>query len=235
MKKKIQDALEQAYAVKLGLTDKKVYARVAALGETYVAKEEDIPAFVEKAEDLLKGFQGAEDQGRTLATANARIAELEAKLKEIEGKDASSSDKDPETQRKEDEAKLAKAIADAVAAAVNPIKESFETYKAEHSAKEAVTLAKSTFYENKWTTRFKEEADDAWERVAELNEAKGGNMTADDLAAKAKEYFDKAVQRKGVDSTKPFEEGDDHNENTPDFSSLANRYESEGKIPAKEQ
>ena len=76
MKKKIQDALELAYKDKLGLTDKKAYARVAALGETYVAKEEDIPAFVEKAEDLLKGLQGTADQGRTLETANAKIAEL---------------------------------------------------------------------------------------------------------------------------------------------------------------
>ena len=94
MKKKIQDALEQAYAVKLGLTDKKVYARVAALGETYVAKEEDIPAFVEKAEDIIKGFQGVDDQGRTLATANAKIAELEGKLKKLEKTELDDDDDD---------------------------------------------------------------------------------------------------------------------------------------------
>ena len=232
MKKKIQDALEQAYAVKLGLTDKKVYARVAALGETYVANEEDIPAFVEKAEDLLKGFQGVDDQGRTLATANAKIAELEEKLKKLEqpgsGNGEGGSDKkDPQ------QPDLAKTIADAVAAAVNPIKDAFESYKTQVSAKEAKVAAKRTFYENKWTGKYKDEADDAWDRATELDEAKGGNMSADDLKAKATEYFNKLVQRKGDDATKPFEASEQQNGNF-DFSATAKHLEDAGLIDAQD-
>ena len=177
MKKKIQDALEQAYAVKLGLTDKKVYARVAALGETYVAKEEDIPAFVEKAEDIIKGFQGVDDQGRTLATANAKIAELEEKLAKANTGKEGEKKGDGEGEQKPD---IAKIVADAVAAAVKPIQDSLDAYKTQNSAKEAQTLAKTKFYENKWTTKFKEEADDAWGIVSELNEAKGGKMTSEE-------------------------------------------------------
>lgn len=223
MKKKIQDALELAYKDKLGLTDKKAYARVAALGETYVANEEDIPAFVEKAEDLLKGFQGIDDQGRTLAAANAKIAELEAKLEAMDEKNQG----DGEEQQTPD---LAKAIADAVAAAVNPIKDAFESYKAQTSAKEAKSVAKESFYSNKWTTKFKEEADDAWDRAFELNEAKGGTMTSDELSSKATEYFNRLVQRKGTDPTKPFDAEQQKDDNF-DFSSQVKYLEGEGLIP----
>lgn len=223
MKKKIQDALELAYKDKLGLTDKKAYARVAALGETYVANEEDIPAFVEKAEDLLKGFQGIDDQGRTLAAANAKIAELEAKLEAMDEKNQEGG----EEQQTPD---LAKAIADAVAAAVNPIKDAFESYKAQTSAKEAKSVAKESFYSNKWTTKFKEEADDAWDRAFELNEAKGGTMTSDELSSKATEYFNRLVQRKGTDPTKPFDAEQQKDDNF-DFSSQVKYLEGEGLIP----
>ena len=162
----------------------------------------------------------------------AKITELQAKLKELEGK-KDPSQKTPEELKAEEEARLAKAVADAVAAAVNPLKESLETYKAENLAKETITNAKNTFFENKWTTKFKDEADDAWERISELNAASGGKMTSDELVNKAKEYFNKAVQRKGVDATKPFEEGSEHEGEKKDFSSLADRLEGEGKIPAK--
>lgn len=229
MKKKIQDALEQAYAVKLGLTDKKVYARVAALGETYVANEEDIPAFVEKAEDILKGFQGMSDQGRTLATANARIAELEEKLKKLESPDDDPDNGDKGDKDKKDDTDLAKTIAEAVAAAVKPIQESFDAYKAQTSAKEAKGLARDTFFANKWTTKYKDEAEDAWERASELNEAKGGNMTAEELSGKATEYFNKLVKRKGDDATKPFEAESDQQGNY-DFSGIAKHLESTGKL-----
>ena len=226
MKKKIQDALEQAYAVKLGLTDKKVYARVAALGETYVANEEDIPAFVEKAEDILKGFQGMSDQGRTLATANARIAELEDKLKKLESPEP---EKEKGDEGKKEEPDLAKTIAEAVAAAVKPIQESFDAYKAQTSAKEAKVLARDNFFANKWTTKYKDEAEDAWERASELNEAKGGVMTADELSGKATEYFNRFVKRKGDDATKPFEAESDQ-QGTYDFSGIAKHLESAGKL-----
>ncbi len=226
MKKKIQDALVLAYKDKVGLTDKKAYARVAALGETYVANEEDIPAFVEKAEDILKGFQGAEDKGRTLEKANTRIAELEQKLAELDKKDETEE----ETKEQPDQSAN---IAEAIAAAIAPLKEAFESYKAQNSAKEAKTVAKDAFFSNKWTTKFKEEAEDAWDRAFELNEAKGGVMTADELSGKATEYFNRLVKRKGTDATKPFE-AEDQSGTDYDFSGIVKHLEDSGKLATQE-
>jgi len=235
MKKKIQDALEQAYKDKLGLTDKKAYARVAALGETYVAKEEDIPAFVEKAEDLLKGLQGTADQGRTLETANAKIAELEEKLKKLEnpdGDDGKGKDGD-----KGGQPDLAKTIADAIAAAVAPLTEKISALENVNSTKAALDGARSKFFEGDYAKKYKDEANDAWERAVEVNELTGNKMTADQLAEKATGYFNKAVSKKGVDTSQPFKAdppaGDD--EGTTDWSAERKRLQDAGRLPKDSQ
>jgi hypothetical protein len=226
MKKKIQDALELAYKDKLGLADKKVYARVAALGETYVAKDEDIPAFVEKAEDLLKGFQATADQGRTLETANAKIAELEDKLKKFEGKEEPAKEK-------EEKPDFAKAVADAVAAAIAPLTEKITALETVNSAKEALAGARSKFFDGDYAKKYKDEADDAWDRAVEVNELTGNKMTADQLAEKATGYFNKAVSKKGVDTTKPFVADPQENDQdgTTDWSAEKKRLQEAGRLP----
>ena len=236
MKKKIQDALEQAYAVKLGLTDKKVYARVAALGETYVAKEEDIPAFVEKAEDLIKGFQGVDDQGRTLATANAKIAELEAKLKKLETPDDDKDDKD-KGGKDDDKPDIAKTIADAIAAAVKPLTEKIESLENVNSTKAALAGARETFFGGDYAKKYKDEANDAWERAVEINELTGNKMTAEQLAEKASGYFNKAVSKKGVDTSKPFVADPPQNdeEGTVDWSAEKKRLQEAGRLPKEQE
>lgn len=232
MKKKIQDALEQAYAVKLGLTDKKVYARVASLGETYVAKEEDIPAFVEKAEDLLKGFQGAEDQGRTLATANAKIAELEEKLKKFESQ-GEKNEGDGE-EKKVDWAATLKA---AIAEAVTPLTEKINALENVNSTKAALSGARESFFSGDYAKKYKDDADAAWERAVEVNELTGNKMTAEQLAEKATNYFNKAVSKKGVDTSKPFKadplEVDD--DGTLDWSAEKKRLQEAGRLPKDTQ
>ena len=232
MKKKIQDALELAYKDKLGLTDKKAYARVAALGETYVAKEEDIPAFVEKAEDLLKGFQATADQGRTLEMANAKIAELEEKLKGFENKSDDPDDKKKEQPAGEDQT-LIDRIRAAVDAAVTPLTEKITALENLNSTKAALAGARDKFFGGDYAKKYKDEADDAWERAVEINEATGNKMSADELAAKASGYFDKAVSRKGVDTSKPFQadvKGDDP-KGTMDWSAEKKRLQDAGRIP----
>lgn len=129
---------------------------------------------------------------------------------------------------------ISELIKNGVAEGIKDIKTAFETFKSQTSAKEAKTIAKDTFYANKWTTKFKEEADDAWERAFELNEAKGGNMTADELSGKATEYFNKLVQRKGADATKPFED-DGGGSGNFDFSKQAAYLEKEGLIPEEKK
>ena len=232
MKKKIQDALELAYKDKLGLTDKKVYARVAALGETYVANEEDIPAFVERAEDIIKGFQGMDDQGRTLAAANAKIAELEAKLNNPDkgGESNGDGDGDGDGEKKID---WKKTLEEAVKNAITPLQQELATLKASTSAKEALTNAKTSFFGGDYAKKYKTQADDAWERAVEMNEATGSKMTADELVAKATGYFNKSVSRLGVDTSKPFKADSDaeDKDGTLDWSAEKKRLQDEGRLP----
>lgn len=234
MKKKIQDALELAYKDKLGLTDKKAYARVAALGETYVAKEEDIPAFVEKAEDLLKGFQGAADQGRTLETANAKIAELEGKLKKFEDKGGADG-----PGKKDDEGKsdIAKLIADGIAAGLKPLQDKIEALEHAGSAKEALSTAQAKFFGGDYAKKYKDQAGDAWDRAVELNEATGSKMTSDELVEKATGYFNKSVSRLGVDTSKPFQADPpkDEEKGTLDWSAEKKRLQEAGRLPKDSQ
>lgn len=129
---------------------------------------------------------------------------------------------------------IAELIKNGVAEGIKDIKTAFETFKSQTSAKEAKTLAKAKFYENKWTTKFKDEADDAWERADELNAAKGDKMTQEELTTKATEYFNKLVQRKGADATKPFED-DGGGSGNFDFSKQAKYLESEGLIPEEKK
>lgn len=233
MKKKIQDALELAYKDKLGLTDKKAYARVAALGETYVANEEDIPAFVEKAEDLLKGLQGTADQGRTLETANAKIAELEEKLKKFENKD----DDDDSTKDEQKPGDIAKLIADGIAAGLKPLQEKIEALEHAGSAKEALSNAQAKFFAGDYAKKYKDQASDAWERAVELNEATGSKMTSDELVEKATGYFNKTVSRLGVDTSKPFQADppDTEDEGTTDWSAEKKRLQDSGRLPQDSQ
>lgn len=228
MKKKIQDALELAYKDKLGLTDKKVYARVAALGETYVASDEDIPAFVEKAEDILKGFQGVADQGRTLETANSKIAELEAKLKALENKGDDGGDPNDPTKKVDWQATLQEAIKNAVA----PLTAEIAALKSSSSAKEALASAHDTFFGGDYAKKYKEQAEDAWAYAVDMNEATGSKMTADELNTKATEFFNRSVARLGVDTSKPFPADSSVNdkEGTTDWSAERERLIAEGRI-----
>lgn len=233
MKKKIQDALELAYKDKLGLTDKKAYARVAALGETYVAKEEDIPAFVEKAEDLLKGLQGTADQGRTLETANAKIAELEAKIKELETSGDGDGDGDGGDGDGKKTPDISQIVSDAVKAAVTPLTEKIAALENAESKKNALSGAREKFFAGDYAKHYKDEADEAWERAVEINEATGGKMTAEELAEKATGYFNKAVSKKGVDTSQPFKAdttGED-DEGTTDWSTEKKRQQDKGNLP----
>ena len=67
----------------------------------------------------------------------------------------------------------------------------------------------------------------------ELNEATGNKMTAEELAAKASGYFNKAVSRLGVDTSKPFQADPPKNdeEGTIDWSAEVARKKAQGLIP----
>ena len=231
MKQKILDALKTKYK-SFGLSNEAL-DRIASALEKTVTKEEEIADAIAKAETMtqiateLQKMRDTEIQKRT----DLQREHDDYKAKHPEKKD----DDDGKGKGKGDEQKpdIAKIVADAVAAAVKPVQEALDAYKAQNTAKEAVATAKTAFYANKWTTKYKDEADDAWEIATKLNDAKGGKMTHDELVTEVTSLFNKAVQRKGVDATKPFEAEGKQTENF-DFSSQAKYLESERLIPKAE-
>ena len=230
MKKKIADALKTKYK-SFGLSNE-AWDRIASAKEETVTKEEDIEAGISDVATMdliakeLQKMRDSEIQKRT----DLQREHDDYKAKHPEKQEGGEGG-EGEGEQKTD---IAKIVADAVAAAVKPVQDAFETFKSQTSAKEAKTLAKDAFYSNRWTEKFKDEADDAWERATELNEAKGSTMTADDLKAKATEYFNKAVQRKGADASKPFED-DGGGSGSFDFSKQATYLEKEGLLPEEKK
>lgn len=225
MKKKIEDALKTEFR-ELGLSDKTI-GRLADYVKGFVEKEEDIATAVKRDDVALiaKSIQGEID-GIQKAKKAAEDALTDYKAKHPETK----NDDDGKTPPKQgDDPDVAKLVAEAVAAAIAPLQKSLDDYKSLNSAKEAKTLAKDAFFGNKWTGKFTDEAEDAWERAVELNEAQGGKMTAEELAAKANGYFKKAVSRKGTDVSKPFE-SEGNKDEIPDFSKMAKHLEEAGLL-----
>ena len=230
MKKKIAEALKTKYK-SFGLSNE-AWDRIASAKEETVTEESQVETAIKDAETMkliaqeLQKMRDSEIQKRT----DLQRVHDDYKAKHPEKDPDPNPDPDPDPQKQD----IAKIVADAVAAAVKPVQDAFETFKSQTSAKEAKTLAKDTFYANKWTTKFKDEADDAWERASELNEAKGGNMTADELSNKAMEYFKVYTNRKGTDVSKPFESEGEGGGNF-DFSAQAKYLEGEGLLLPEEK
>lgn len=229
MKKKIADALKTKYK-HFGLSNE-AWDRIASAKEETVKKEEDIEEGISDVATMdliakeLQKMRDGEIQKRT----DLQREYDDYKAKNVEKKE---EEKKEETENKGDD--IASIVAAAVEKAINPFKSDFEKFKQETSAKDAKAVAKKSFYENKWTTKFKEEADDAWEYASEMNEAKGGTMNAEELTKMATEKFNKFVQRKGADATKPFE-AESQNEGEYDFSKQAKYLESQGLIPEEKK
>ena len=211
MKNKILDALKQGYK-KLGLAEE-AFERVAALGETFITSEEQIQNFVTMAEPLLKAEQSAADRVRT---------ELNSKIKELEGEKSSLEAKLKNVKVEEvvEEPKgedISEVISKAIAEAIKPISDELSAFKLSQSQKSAVDALDNLKSTWDYAKGYPTESEDAYERVMELYEVSGKKWTAEELTSKFKEKFNKAVAKKGVDTSKPFEgsgEGDD----IPDFS-----------------
>ena len=211
MKKKILDALKQGYK-KLGLAEE-AFERVATLGETFITSEEQISDFVKMSESLLKAEQSAADRVRT---------ELNSKIKELEGEKSSLEAKLKNVKVEEvvEEPKgenISEVISKAIAEAIKPISDELSAFKliqSQKSAVDALDNLKSTW---DYAKGYPTESEDAYERVMELYEVSGKKWTAEELTSKFKEKFNKAVAKKGVDTSKPFESTQD-SEDIPDFS-----------------
>lgn len=227
MKKKIKDALSAEYKG-LGLSDKTI-DRLADFVQGFVEKEEDIDAAVkgDNVKLLATSIQG-EVAGlkRAKETAEAALADYKAKHPETD-------DNHGDDDKDDDKPDLAKTIADAVAAAVAPLTQKIETLENANSTKAALEGARTKFFGGDYAKKYKDEADDAWDRAVEMNEATGNKMSADELAEKATGYFNKAVSRKGVDTSKPFKADPPVNdeEGTLDWSAEKKRQQEAGRLP----
>jgi hypothetical protein len=144
------------------------------------------------------------------ATTAKQVEELTAKLAEAEAKLATEKPKEETTPD------IAKLIAEAVTAAVQPLQSELANIKHTRSAEDAFNLAKTNFFGNDYAKKYTDERDMAWERAVEINDLTGKKMTAEELQTKAMGYFNNLVSKKGVDTSKPFES--EGNAETLDFA-----------------
>lgn len=216
MKQKIKEALQQGHK-NLGLSDE-VFERVAASVETFITDEADIDKYVKSGlvDSLLKFEQ---------ADADRKRAKREGEKKEPDnGNQPPEPKPEPKPQDTPDIAALIEAALDKK---LNPIIErmnNFETAQSQKSAVAALDELKATW---DYAKGYPTECEDAYERVMELYEVGGKKWTADELTGKFKEKFNKAVSKKGVDTTKPFQ-SDGGAGDKPDFSKELEVLKAEG-------
>lgn len=235
MKKKIEEALSAEYKG-LGLSEKTI-GRLAdyIVSKGSVTKEEEIDAAV-KGDDvklLATSIQG-EIAGLTRAkqTAETELADYKAKHPETNDGHGESGDPGKGGENKPD---LTETIKAAIAEAVSPLTAKIAALESSNFTKAALSGARESFFGGDYAKQYKEEADEAWERAVEMNEATGSKMTAEQLAEKATGYFNKAVARKGVDTSKPLKADPNPGEDkgTIDWSSERERLIAAGKLPAE--
>lgn len=229
MKKKIEDALRTEFSG-LGLSDKTI-GRLADYVKGSVEKEEDIVTAVKRDDVKLiaTSIQGEIDGiKRAKETAENALADYKAKHPETD---------EEQEEKHGDENDILERIAAAVAAAVAPLTEKVAALENINSTKAAMEGARNSFFGGDYAKKYTEEASDAWDRAVEVNELTGNKMTAEQLAEKATCYFNKAVSRKGVDTSKPFKADPPENdeEGTVDWSAERKRLQEAGKLPKDQQ
>ena len=230
LKEQILEALKTKYKA-YGLSNDAL-DRIASLREKTVEKAEDIEGAVADATTLdliAKEIQRQRDQAIQKNSESQRAFEA-YKAAHPEPDKGGAGDDDKNKATSQDIASIVKA---AVADAVAPLNEKITALETSKSAEAALSTAHSSFFNGDYAKKYKDQATDAWERAVELNEATGNKMTAEELAAKASGYFNKAVSRLGVDTSKPFQADPPKNdqEGTIDWSAQVARKKAQGLIP----
>lgn len=235
MKTKLLNALKQGYK-KLGLADS-AFERVATFGETFITSDEQIQNFVTMAEPLLKAEQSAADRVRT--ELNSRIKELEGEKESLEAKlkESHAGEQNQEPQNANEgnamngnsTESVSDIIAKAISEAIKPISDELSAFKLSQSQKSAVEALDSLKATWDYAKGYPSESEDAYERVMELYEVSGKKWTAEELTSKFKEKFNKAVAKKGVDTSKPFE-STQNSDDIPDFSKELEMLKNDGVL-----
>ena len=189
--------------------------------------EAQVRAFDPLPEHLRTAYKQGEE------TAEAALADYKAKHPEKKDDDDDKKTDDDDDKKLDWTATLKAAIAEAV----TPLTEKIAALENVNSTKAALDGARTKFFESDYAKKYKDEANDAWEHAVEVNELTGNKMTADELTEKVTGYFNKAVSRKGVDTSKPFvadpAAGDD--EGTLDWAAEKKRLQDAGRLPKDQQ
>lgn len=224
MKQKLLNALKEGYK-NLGLAES-AFERVAAFGETFITSDEQIESFVKAAEAMLKAEQSAADKVRT--ELNAKIKGLEGEKADLEAKlNGNQPNPNPEP-KPQDTPDIATIVAQAVAAAINPLQEELTAFKTTRAKETAVAALDKFCADWDYAGGFPKERDEAKRIALKIYKAGGEQMNGEQLIAAFREEFDPAVKSKGVtDFSKPFK-SDGGTGTKPDFSADVELMKSEG-------
>lgn len=218
------NALKTAYGKgsKYGVSDEAI-GRVATLGATANMNAEQIAAFVAAAEPMFKKEQSEADRVRT--ELNAKIKGLEGEKADLEAKLNGNNppDKDPDKNTPD----IAAIVAQAVAAAINPLKEKLNAFETAKTAELAVKQAQEKFGADEWVNGYPELRDSAWAQAMRIYDRTGKSMTADELHTEAMEIFKPLAKAKGLDISNPFQ-SDGGAGDKPDFSADVELLKKEG-------
>lgn len=207
MKQKIKEALKQKYGTRankelgqlqLGIGDE-VFERVAASVETFITDESAIEGFVnsENTLNLLKSYQSVNDRLRAAESKN-----------EPTPKPSDNGNQPPEPNpepKPQDTPDIAAIVAQAVAAAINPLQEKLNAFETAKTAEQAVKQAQEKFGADEWVNGYPELRDSAWAQAMRIYDRTGKSMTADELHTEAMEIFKPLAKAKGLDISKPFQ------------------------------
>lgn len=123
MKVKIKEALKTKYS-NLGLGDELLQSYAESLAATGLVTDENLATVIQGQEQALKEFQRGYDKLRT--ESSSYKSQLEELQKKIEPNQQSNPNPQPAQQGGDNPTDIAKIIAEAVAAAVNPLNEKIQ-------------------------------------------------------------------------------------------------------------
>lgn len=237
MKQKIKEALKQKYGTRankelgqlqLGIGDE-VFERVAASVETFITDESAIEGFVnsENTLNLLKSYQSVNDRLRAAEAKN-----------EPTPKPSDNGDNPPEPNpepKPQDTPDIAAIVAQAVAAAINPLQEKLNAFESAKTAELAVKQAQEKFGADEWVNGYPELRDSAWAQAMRIYDRTGKSMTADKLHTEAMEIFKPLAKAKGLDISQPFKsDGASGGEAELDMTEVMKIYQKSGRVQGKE-
>lgn len=211
-KDKIKEALQQRHK-NLGLSEE-VFERVAASIETFINEESAIDGFVqhENTLNLLKSYQSVADKARAEAKAKNEPPKAPENGNQPNTNPSAETPKPAVNDSADLEVLLTRLLDEKLKPFTDRI-DGFEAAQAQKSAIAALNERKSTW---DYAKAYPDECEEAFEIAMELYEVGGKKWNADEIIAKFEEKFNKAVIKKGIDTSKPFKSDGGGNQK-PDF------------------